>query len=416
MQIKISLNFLLLSLLSLISLSILYSIDIEHASASSNGSYWVSGSASAEWVGRSSHQALTFDNKMWVLGGTSENCPDVQGYLCSDVWYSSDGMNWIEATSSAPWQGRRDFSTLNFDNKMWVLGGYSEDPLNERNDVWYSPKVNTPPILTPIGNRVVYEGDLLEFTVSATDPDGDNLTYSATNIPTGASFNETTGVFTWYTTYDNAGNYLDVEFTVMDNGEPMMLDVELITITVGNVNRAPIITSPGSQNIIEGELLNFVVSSNDPDSDDVTLFASNTPSGAIFSTTTGNFSWIPSLTQEGVYVVTFIAVDNGSPQETSFIEVVITVGDNPTPVEQTDDLVDTVVNIDIPQNSENSYLANLRKVARFIEDGKIQAALNQLQAFINKLNQDYQQDLISQMDYNDLLTAANNLIDDLEDQ
>ena len=56
--------------------------------------------------------------------------------------------------------------------------------------------INQPPTLDPIGNKSVNEGSLLEFTISATDPDtGDTLTYSASNLPSGATFDAGTQTF-----------------------------------------------------------------------------------------------------------------------------------------------------------------------------------------------------------------------------
>lgn len=75
--------------------------------------------------------------------------------------------------------------------------------------------------------------------------------------------------------------------------------------------------------------------------------------------------------------------------------MVVTVGDNPTQTEQTEDLIETVATIDIPQNVENSYLANLQKVGQFIEEGKITSALNQLNVFISKITQDYNKDILT---------------------
>jgi len=51
-----------------------------------------------------------------------------------------------------------------------------------------APSVNHPPALDSIGDKTIDEGQLLQFTVSASDPDGDTLTYSAANLPEGASF------------------------------------------------------------------------------------------------------------------------------------------------------------------------------------------------------------------------------------
>src|SRR5208337_1533246 len=80
---------------------------------------------------------------------------------------------------------------------------------------------NQAPVLDPIGDKSVDENSQLQFTVVATDPDGDALTYSASNLPAGASFDPDTHTFTWTPNYGQAGNYTDVEFTVTDNGTPM---------------------------------------------------------------------------------------------------------------------------------------------------------------------------------------------------
>ena len=270
---------------------------------------------------------------------------------------------------------------------------------------------NRTPVLNPIGNQTVSEGATLTLTLSSTDEDNDTLTYSASNLPAGSSFNSNDGIFNWTPGFDEAGNYTDIEFTVSDNGTPMELAVELITITVGNINRAPVFTNPGPKEVLEDESLSFTVTASDPDSDSVTITGANMPSGASFDGTI--FNWTPTLAQEGIYTISFTATDNGTPVESSLLEIVITVGDNPTPTEQTENLVDTVVTFNLPQNIENSYLANLQKVGQFIADGKIQSALNQLQAFINKVQTDYQQGKITLQVHNVLLEMAEALTEDL---
>jgi hypothetical protein len=272
---------------------------------------------------------------------------------------------------------------------------------------------NRAPALDIIGNQVISENQNLSFILNATDPDGDILTYGASNLPNGATFNLVTRTFSWTPGYTASGNYENVEFTVNDNGSPMELDVERITITVGDANRAPVFISPGAQEVLENQQLSFVLSASDPDIDTVTLSASGLPAGAIFNILTGLFTWTPTVSQEGVYVVTFIATDNGIPAESSVINVVITVGDNPTPIEQAKDIVDRVANLDLPINVENSYMANLQKVASFIEEGTIQATVNQLNAFINKVSQDYNQNKITIQVRNSLVAMAQGLIGDL---
>ena len=287
-------------------------------------------------------------------------------------------------------------------------------------DLYFIVNGNAPENLAPtldlIGPKTGNENQLLEFTVTASDPDNDNLTFTANNLPSGATLvqqDATSALFSWTPSFTQAGNYPDVEITVTDDGTPMELDLELFTISIGNVNRPPEISNPGPQGVLEEEPLSFTVAATDPDGDDVTLTSSGTPSGANFDATTGQFTWTPTLSDAGVYVVTFIATDSGSPLEESEINVVITVGDNPTPTEQAEDLVEDVVNADLPTNIENSYLANLKKVAKFIEDGKLNPAINQLNAFLSKVEGDIQQGEIDPVLGNMLIDAAEALIAEL---
>lgn len=108
-------------------------------------------------------------------------------------------------------------------------GNYTENPTPEETD--------QPPVISGTGDKSVIEGQLLTFTVSATDPDGDIIHYSASNMPEGATFDTDTGVFSW--TPDTEGNYI-VTFTAESNG---LIDSETIAIFV----TASGATSPGSQ-------------------------------------------------------------------------------------------------------------------------------------------------------------------------
>jgi len=106
--------------------------------------------------------------------------------------------------------------------------------------------VNRPPVLAPIGNKTVSVGQLLSFTISGSDPDGDPLTYSATaagTLPAGAAFDATTRTFTWTPSATQAGSY-PISFTVSDG---QLQDLQTITITVSNINRPPVLNSIADQ-------------------------------------------------------------------------------------------------------------------------------------------------------------------------
>jgi hypothetical protein len=187
--------------------------------------------------------------------------------------------------------------------------------------------VNRPPVLGAIGSKNVDEGDLLSFTVTASDPDGDGLTFSANNLPSGASFNPSTRVFSCTLGFGAAGNY-NVTFTVTDDGTPAESDSEVVTISVGNVNRPPVLGAIGYKSVDEGDLLSFTISASDPDGDILTYSASNLPSGANFNSGTRTFSWTPAIGDAGNYNVQFTVTDDGSPPESDLEIVTITVVDS----------------------------------------------------------------------------------------
>jgi len=180
--------------------------------------------------------------------------------------------------------------------------------------------INRPPVLDAIGNRSVNEGQLLTFTVTASDPDGDALTYSASNLPSGANFNTTTHVFTWTPGYGQAGSYPNVHFEVMDGS---LSDSEDITITVNNVNRPPVLDAIGNRSVNEGQLLTFTVTASDPDGDALTYSASNLPSGANFNTTTHVFTWTPGYGQAGSYPNVHFEVMDGSLSDSEDITITV---------------------------------------------------------------------------------------------
>jgi hypothetical protein len=89
-------------------------------------------------------------------------------------------------------------------------------------------------VLSAIGDRTVREGEVLSFVLTATDPDGDPLTFSATPLPSGVSFSGSTGEFRFEPDFTQAGS-VDLTFTVTDGGSPPLSASETVRIVIVDV-------------------------------------------------------------------------------------------------------------------------------------------------------------------------------------
>jgi hypothetical protein len=159
-----------------------------------------------------------------------------------------------------------------------------------------------------------------------------------------------------------------------------------MSITVGDVNRPPIISEIGSFTATEAQNITFDVNVQDPDNDAFQVRTIDLPAGASFDGRT--FTWTPGYLQAGVYPVTFTAEDDGSPSESSSLATIITVGQTQSPLDLAEFIVKHIVRKELPRNTENAYIANVKKVAVFVEAGQLVAARNQVAAVKRKIEQD----------------------------
>ncbi len=112
--------------------------------SSADGLNWTKVNTIIPWQARTNFSAAVFNNKIWVVGGLANTTGPVTYSLLNDVWSSSDGINWVQETASAPWSVRADFGLTVYNNELWITGGCatlvagSGTCATTSNDVWHS--------------------------------------------------------------------------------------------------------------------------------------------------------------------------------------------------------------------------------------------------------------------------------------
>ncbi|MBD0255604.1 MAG: hypothetical protein ICV83_07780 [Cytophagales bacterium] len=111
------------------------------------------------------------------------------------------------------------------------LKGTADNPVVSALEVTPVGITNRAPVLAEMDPSLgLSAGETLTLTASATDADGDALTYSLVNPPAGAAINPTTGVFTW--PHLRAGNFV-ITIKVTDDGDPAFSDTQTVRVCSG---------------------------------------------------------------------------------------------------------------------------------------------------------------------------------------
>ena len=116
---------------------------------------------------------------------------------------------------------------------------------------WTVSGVNSAPTLVDPADQASAEAEAISLALSATDADGDTLTWAATGLPGGLTIDTGTGAISGTVSYTAAGSH-SVEITVTDGGEPSLSDEATFGWEVTATNRSPIVPDPGDQTTLEG--------------------------------------------------------------------------------------------------------------------------------------------------------------------
>lgn len=168
---------------------------------------------------------------------------------------------------------------------------------------------NTRPSISGSPATSVTTGESYDFTPSASDPEGDTLTFTIANRPSWATFNSLTGRLTGTPDSTDEGTYGGIVITVSDGD--LSASLPAFTITVSGSNAAPTISGTPGASVIVDERYTFTPTASDPNGDTLSFSIVNLPSWASFDTPTGTLTGTPAAGDEGTYENITITVSDG---------------------------------------------------------------------------------------------------------
>jgi hypothetical protein len=194
-------------------------------------------------------------------------------------------------------------------------------------------KTNTAPSLIVPGAQTVNVGSKLTFIVSATDPDPppDFVTISCDDCAQlGASFDSSTGNFTWVPASELGAGDRFATFTATDHLLPQLTITKSVTVHVDKPTQPPSLAQIKDWTINDETLLTFKSNATDPNIPPATLAFSlgfDAPLGASISLD-GVFYWTPTEVQGGLYQFT-VTVSNGALTDSKIVTVLVVEVEQP---------------------------------------------------------------------------------------
>ncbi len=192
---------------------------------------------------------------------------------------------------------------------------------------------NHDPVFTTAAPTMATAGQLFRYSVGATDPDGDPLTFDLPAAPAGMTVHTTLGVLVWVPTADQVGAH-DVVLRVQDGEGGVGLHT--FRVTVASANTDPVITStPPVGPASVGFPFQYQLAAQDADGDLLTFALGTTLTGLAIDPATGLITWTPGASQTGIqHLVVTVSDGRGGQAMQAFDIAVGDPGTNTAPVIQ----------------------------------------------------------------------------------
>ena len=196
---------------------------------------------------------------------------------------------------------------------------------------------NVAPVISGTPPTTATSGQAYLFQPTASDPNGDRISYGVTGAPRWARFDRKSGRLYGTPAQRDVDKANIVKISVSDGKltsslPPFTLEV-VASASASAPNSAPWISGAPAGTAREKELYTFLPQAGDADGDTLTFSVTNKPSWATFTTNSGLLSGIPPVGSAGSYPNIVISVSDGqSTRSLPAFGIVVATAANSPPV------------------------------------------------------------------------------------
>jgi hypothetical protein len=201
---------------------------------------------------------------------------------------------------------------------------------------------NTAPTISGFPSNAVLVGNFYDFVPTASDADGDPLSFTIQNRPGWAQFDSQIGRLSGDPDAGDVGTYNNISISVSDGTATTNLSPFAIIVNPPpSLNTPPLISGQPAASVLSGNAYSFTPTASDLDGDSLSFSVAALPGWAQFSASTGTLSGTPTESDAGSYNGISISVSDGEAHASlpSFSIEVIATNSPPTISGNPDDTV-----------------------------------------------------------------------------
>ncbi|MEM7703406.1 MAG: Ig-like domain-containing protein, partial [Pseudomonadota bacterium] len=192
---------------------------------------------------------------------------------------------------------------------------------------------NDDPIATQLPGQDVKDGDAIAFPAgdAFSDVDGDDLTFSASDLPPGLSIDPDTGIISG--TIDNEasqtnGGVYEVTITANDGNGGTVTQTVTFNVTNPGPDAVNDTATTGEDTPI---ILSPLANDSDPDGDDLTIVNANADNGTVVINPDGTVTYTPNPNFNGTDTITYEISDGNGGSDIATIAVTV-LDENDVPI------------------------------------------------------------------------------------